>query len=208
MERPRRRTRSTWSAPAARPMPSRSATSVCSSRAPSGPSPAVWRIERLGVAAPFILSATMAAVAAACLVAGGARARRERPAPHLVPSFSRSMTLITRNRRVALIALIVVLAEVLGFSSITVYPTFARDVLGSDAAGLGRARDGEADRRDRGAARPRPAGPGQDPRGSHDPRRPARVRAGPHGLRREHVVRAVSSPCSWWWGRRWQASTP
>ena len=94
-------------------------------------------IERLGVAAPFILSATMAAVAAACLVAGGARARRERPAPHLVPSFSRSMTLITRNRRVALIALIVVLAEVLGFSSITVYPTFARDVLGSDAAGLG-----------------------------------------------------------------------
>ena len=94
-------------------------------------------IERLGVAAPFILSATMAAVAAVCLVAGGARARRERPAPHLVPSFSRSMTLITRNRRVALIALIVVLAEVLGFSSITVYPTFARDVLGSDAAGLG-----------------------------------------------------------------------
>jgi MFS family permease len=90
-------------------------------------------LQRLGVAAPFILSATMAAIAAVCLVAGGARARRERPAPHLVPSFSRSMTLITRNRRVALIALIVVMTEILGFSSITVYPTFARDVLGSDA---------------------------------------------------------------------------
>ena len=47
------------------------------------------------------------------------------------------MTLITRNRRVALIALVVVMAEVLGFSSLTVFPTFTRDVLHSDAAGLG-----------------------------------------------------------------------
>ena len=94
-------------------------------------------IERLGVASPFILAAVMAAVAAACLVLGGARARRERPAPHLSPSFSRSMTLITRNRRVALIALVVVMAEILGFSSLTVFPTFTRDVLHSDAAGLG-----------------------------------------------------------------------
>ena len=47
------------------------------------------------------------------------------------------MTLITRNRRVALIALVVVMAEVFGFSSITVFPTFTRDVLDSDAAGLG-----------------------------------------------------------------------
>ena len=94
-------------------------------------------LQRLGVASPFILSAVMAAVAAVCLVAGGTRARRERPPPHVVPSFSRSMTLIARNRRVALIALVVVMTEILGFSSITVYPTFARDVLDSDAAGLG-----------------------------------------------------------------------
>lgn len=94
-------------------------------------------IERLGVGSPFILSAAAATVAAVCLVPGGTRARRERPAPHLVPSFSRSMTLITRNRRVALIALVVVMAEVFGFSSITVFPTFTRDVLDSDAAGLG-----------------------------------------------------------------------
>ena len=65
-------------------------------------------------------------------VSGGRRhhARRERPPPHLVPSLSRSMTLILRNRRVAFIALIVVTCEVLGFSSLTVFPTFARDVLG------------------------------------------------------------------------------
>ena len=47
------------------------------------------------------------------------------------------MTLIVRNRLVALIALVVVVGEIFGFSSLTVYPTFARDVLQSDATGLG-----------------------------------------------------------------------
>ena len=94
-------------------------------------------LDRVGIASPFLLSAAMAAVAAVCLVLGGAHVRRERPGPHLVPSLSRSMTLILRNRRAALIALIVITCEVLGFSSVTVFPTFARDVLGSDAAGLG-----------------------------------------------------------------------
>ena len=83
------------------------------------------------------IAAGIAALAALCLVVGGVHARRERPPPHLVPSLSRSMTLILRNRRAAFIALIVVTCEVLGFSSLTVFPTFARDVLGSDAAGLG-----------------------------------------------------------------------
>jgi MFS family permease len=94
-------------------------------------------LERLGVSAPFILAATMAAVAALLLFAGGAHGRRERLEPHLAPSLSQSMTLITRNRRVALIALVVVTTEILGFSSITVYPTFSRDILDSGAAGLG-----------------------------------------------------------------------
>lgn len=94
-------------------------------------------LSRLGVASPFILAAAMAGVAAVVLVLGGAHAQRERPAPHLAPSFRRSMTLIFRNRRAGLIALIVVVCEVLGFSSITVFPTFSRDVLHSDAAGLG-----------------------------------------------------------------------
>jgi len=94
-------------------------------------------LERLGVASPFIVSAGMAVIAVLCLMIGGAHARRQRPADHLAVSFSRSMTLIVRNRRVALIALVVVMCEVLGFSSITVVPTFTRDVLDSDAAGLG-----------------------------------------------------------------------
>jgi MFS family permease len=47
------------------------------------------------------------------------------------------MTLLVRNRRVALIALIVIVAEILGFSCATLFPTFARDVLLSDATGLG-----------------------------------------------------------------------
>jgi MFS family permease len=94
-------------------------------------------LDRIGVGSPFILSAVMAVAAAACLVVGGAHGRRERPPPHLVPSLSRSMTLILRNRRAALIALVVVTCEVFGFSSLTTFPTFARDVLGSDAAGLG-----------------------------------------------------------------------
>ena len=94
-------------------------------------------LDRLNVGSPFLLSAVMAAIAATFLVLGGAHGRRERPAPHLAPSLSRSMTLILRNRRAAVIALVVVLCEVFGFSSITVFPTFTRDVLHSDAAGLG-----------------------------------------------------------------------
>ena len=94
-------------------------------------------LDRIGVGSPFILAAVTAALAAVCLLVGGAHARRERPPPHLVPSLSRSMTLILRNRRAALIALVVVTCEIFGFSSLTVFPTFARDVLGSDAAGLG-----------------------------------------------------------------------
>jgi MFS family permease len=94
-------------------------------------------IDRVGVSLPFIMAAMAAVIAAVILLLGGARARRDRPEPHLVPSFSRSMTLIARNRRVALIASVVVVTEILGFSSLTVYPTFARDILHSDAAGFG-----------------------------------------------------------------------
>ena len=47
------------------------------------------------------------------------------------------MTLLFRNRSVALVTLVTILGEVLGFSSLTLFPTFARDVLHTDAAGLG-----------------------------------------------------------------------
>jgi MFS family permease len=94
-------------------------------------------LERFGVGNSFMLAAVLAGVAAAGLILRGGHARRERAGPRLVPSFGRSMTLIARNRLVAVIAFVVIVNEVLGFSAITLMPTFARDVLHSDATGLG-----------------------------------------------------------------------
>ena len=47
------------------------------------------------------------------------------------------MTLMARNKLITTIALMIILVEVLGFSSFTLVPTFAIDVLGVSAAGLG-----------------------------------------------------------------------
>jgi MFS family permease len=94
-------------------------------------------LDAYGPASTFALAAVPAIVAAVLLFVTGRSGRRERPPPRLVPSFGRSLTLIGRNRLVALIALIVIVGEVLGFSSISLHPTFARDVLHVDAAGLG-----------------------------------------------------------------------
>ena len=94
-------------------------------------------IERYGAASAFLLAAVMSAVAGAILALAGRRARRERGVSSPPTSLRRSMTLIARNRLVALIALVVIVGEVFGFSSFTVFPTFARDVLHSDATGLG-----------------------------------------------------------------------
>jgi hypothetical protein len=94
-------------------------------------------LENYGAGAAFLLVAAASVAAAVILVLGGRQARRARDEPREAPSFRRSVTLIGRNRLVALIALVVIVGEVLGFSSLTVYPTFARDVLHSDATGLG-----------------------------------------------------------------------
>ena len=94
-------------------------------------------LERYGVGSAFLLAATLAAMAAAGLALSGRHTRRARTAQRLVPSFRYSITLITRNQLVAIIAFVVIVNEVLGFAAITVLPTFARDVLHSDAAGLG-----------------------------------------------------------------------
>jgi MFS family permease len=94
-------------------------------------------LEQLGVGSSFVLAAALATAAAVGLSLSRGHVGRERPAPRLVPSFRRSMTLIVRNRLVTLIAVVVIVNEVLGFASITLFPTFARDVLHSDAAGLG-----------------------------------------------------------------------
>lgn len=94
-------------------------------------------LEQLGVGSSFAMAAIFAIAGAVGLSLSRNPAGRERAAPRLVPSIGRSMTLIVRNRLVALIALVVIVNEALGFASITLFPTFARDVLSSDATGLG-----------------------------------------------------------------------
>jgi MFS family permease len=53
------------------------------------------------------------------------------------PSFAAASTLIARNRLVGVLVATIMIAEILGFSSLTLLPTFARDVFGNGAAGLG-----------------------------------------------------------------------
>lgn len=94
-------------------------------------------LQHVGSAAAFGMAAIPAAIAATSLALSSGHAARTRAATRLSPSASRSTTLLFRNRLVALITLVVILGEVLGFSSITLRPAFARDILHVDAAGLG-----------------------------------------------------------------------
>ncbi|MEO8230311.1 MAG: MFS transporter [Chloroflexota bacterium] len=94
-------------------------------------------LEHYGVGSALMLAAALSAAASIGLAVSRGHAGRPRTEPPTIPSFARSVTLITRNRVVAVIALVVIVAEVFGFSSMTVFPTFARDVLHSDATGLG-----------------------------------------------------------------------
>lgn len=94
-------------------------------------------LERAGVGSAFLLAGAMGVAAGIGLALSRGHARRAPVEPRPTPSFARSVTLILRNRQVAVIALVVIVGEVFGFSSLTVYPTFARDVLHSDATGLG-----------------------------------------------------------------------
>ena len=94
-------------------------------------------IDSAGPALAFVIAAAAAAAAGTMLAVAGRRGSRERPTPRVTPDAARSTTLILRNRLVATIALVVIVGEILGFSSITLYPTFARDVLHVDAGGFG-----------------------------------------------------------------------
>ena len=94
-------------------------------------------LEGSGPGATFLVAAAPSVLAAGMLFLSG---RRNAPRPTtglLVPSFRTSITLIVRNRLVALIAFVVLVGEALGFSTMSLYPTFARDVLHTDATGLG-----------------------------------------------------------------------
>jgi MFS family permease len=61
----------------------------------------------------------------------------ERPARRSGVDIGRAMTLMARNRLLAILALAIILAEIFGFASQTLLPTFARDVFDVGASGLG-----------------------------------------------------------------------
>ena len=104
-----------------------------------------------GIAAGYALAAfgstPTLAITAAAYLAGSilvARLVRVRPVPTEPPeviaarvTLRRAATLVTRSRLVALIAFVVAGAEMFGFSNMTLMPSFARDVFGIGAAGLG-----------------------------------------------------------------------
>jgi MFS family permease len=93
-------------------------------------------LDQSGPAAAFLVAAGGGAIAAGILLAGR---RQVGTLPRGGPSVDarRAMTLLFRNRPVALVTLVTILGEVLGFASLTLFPTFARDVLHTDASGLG-----------------------------------------------------------------------
>ncbi|MGH2464854.1 MAG: MFS transporter [Candidatus Limnocylindrales bacterium] len=81
-------------------------------------------------------------VAAMAYLAGAALVPRGVPAPvakiNGAPvALGRAALAIVRNRQVVLIAIVVAGAEVFAFSNMTLLPSFARDVFGIGAAGLG-----------------------------------------------------------------------
>jgi len=65
------------------------------------------------------------------------RPARPSLAPRARPNFVRAATLLLRNRLLAFFAFAIIVAEILGFSTQTLLPTFARDVFDVGAEGLG-----------------------------------------------------------------------
>jgi MFS family permease len=86
---------------------------------------------------PTLLFTGVAYLASAALVAQVPQTRPAAGEFRRAVSLRRAAALITRNRQVAVIAVIVAGAEIFGFSSLTLMPSFARDVFGIGAAGLG-----------------------------------------------------------------------
>lgn len=69
--------------------------------------------------------------------ASGETAPAAPPARRPAVDFRRALTLVTRNRMLAILALSIILAEIFGFATQTLMPTFARDVFHVGAGGLG-----------------------------------------------------------------------
>jgi MFS family permease len=111
-----------------------------------------YTLEHFGSASTFGLTAAAVLVATgALLLTGSRRACREdgdtepsttaqqvsRPAQRPGIDVGRAMTLLARNRVLAILALMILLAEIFGFATQTLLPTFAHDVFDVGASGLG-----------------------------------------------------------------------
>lgn len=94
-------------------------------------------LDRFGPAPTFALAAVAASVAGLCLVPGRGAGRRRPATATPPPSLRSSFTLLARERIVRHVVVLVVAGEILGFATLTLFPEFAREVLRTDAAGLG-----------------------------------------------------------------------
>jgi MFS family permease len=90
----------------------------------------------VATAAPFLHTGTDAPEARATGEAPGS-STGDRPAKRPGVDFGRAMTLVARNRMLTVLALAIILAEIFGFATQTLLPTFARDVFDVGASGLG-----------------------------------------------------------------------
>jgi predicted MFS family arabinose efflux permease len=105
-------------------------------------------LERFGMPVSFALTAIGLVLVAVVLVVSGRSSSRDRgslgaadavhdaPAEHA--SLRKAFTLVRRDPAIGLLTLTVIVVEVLGFSSITLLPSFARDIFsgGPDAYGV------------------------------------------------------------------------
>jgi MFS family permease len=96
-------------------------------------------LDQLGLAASFVLMTVVYLGSAAALA--GARVRRSRaarPAAEHGSGLRESLTLLRRDRVLRMLAFVVIIVEIFGFSCISLVPVFTKDVFGagSDAYGV------------------------------------------------------------------------
>lgn len=92
-------------------------------------------IAQLDLGVAFVLTTAAGLVAAVVLMLATPPARTELVVPET--NARQALTLLVRDRTVAAIALLIILTEIFGFSTSALVPTFAKDILHVDAAGLG-----------------------------------------------------------------------
>jgi len=94
-------------------------------------------LDRLGAPAAFVVASLGAVGAGAVILVAGRRSGPSRRRPASPPSLRASLTLLVRTPIVRHVVVVVAAGEMLGFATMTLFPGLARDVLHTDAAGLG-----------------------------------------------------------------------